>query len=128
MSGCRSAFHGNPERGINTPLQETDCCRLLGCVGSIGFLGNVEVCRADFAVVGGGVVLGEVIAKVGGAWTPVHEEMALANTILDPVEAHVHCFGFALTDSSVGDARGSRIVSLNRRGRLGMSHFGEGCA
>ena len=70
-------------------------------------------------------VLGEVICKVLRSWTPVNNKMFLADSVLYPIESHIHGFGFALFYSSIGDSGGVGIIGLDGRGRLGMSHFSE---
>jgi hypothetical protein len=50
----------------------------LGGIGTLGTLGNVEVCRADVAMVSGQVMFGEIITKICGSWPPVyHMSIAL---------------------------------------------------
>lgn len=90
-----------------------------------GFLGFMEKDGTHGSVVGGGVSLCLVIGAVLGAWSPVDVELFLTNAILDPVEAHVHRFGLALTDSSIGDAAGGGVVCLDWSWRLLMAHFVE---
>ena len=38
------------------------------------------------------MMLGVVVSKVGDAWLPVDEELALACVIAYPIEAHVNRF------------------------------------
>ena len=71
------------------------------------------------------MMLGEVVAKVRGTLFPENAELFLLHSVLYPVETHVHCFGFALADGSVGDASCGRIICLQWSGRLGMAHFFE---
>jgi hypothetical protein len=59
---------------------------------------------------------------------PVDGELALCNTIADPIEAHVNGFGASLFDSTVGDARRTGVVRLDGSGRLWMSHVSKGGA
>ena len=70
-------------------------------------------------------VLGEVICKVLISWTPVNNKIFLADSVLYPIESHIHGFGFALFYSSIGDSGGVGIVVLDGHGRLGMSHFSK---
>lgn len=56
----------------------------------------MEVCGADLAMVGSGVMFGEVITEVVSSFTPVYEELVLFDAILDPVKSHVHRFGLTL--------------------------------
>ncbi len=51
------------------------------------------------------VMLGEVVAEVLTAWSPVDDELVLLiDSIANPVEAHVHCAGFALLEGVVCDS------------------------
>ena len=52
----------------------------------------MEVAGADFDVVLGWVMLGEVVSIVVGRCAPLDDEVALFNSIPNPVEAHVHGF------------------------------------
>lgn len=93
-----------------------------------GAMGDMQVRGAYLLMVGSGVMFGMIITEIIGTWSPVDKEVALANTILNPVKTHVHGFGLALADSAVGDSGGSRVIGLDRGGRLGMAHFDEGSA
>jgi hypothetical protein len=50
------------------------------------------------------LMLGEVVAKVFSAGLPVDDELVLLDSIENPVEAHVHCAGFALLEGVVCDS------------------------
>jgi hypothetical protein len=50
------------------------------------------------------VMLGEVVAEVFSAGLPVYDELVLLDSIANPVEAHVHCAGFALLEGVVCDS------------------------
>ena len=54
--------------------------------------------------------LREVVGEVLVSWFPDHVELALANSVSDPVEAHVSCLGATLRDSVVGDSCGYGVV------------------
>ena len=86
-------------------------------------MGDCEVSGADQAMMGREMVLGKVISKVLRARTPIHNVVALADTILYPIKAHVHGFGLTLAGVSVGDAVCAGVVSLDRSGGLLASHF-----
>ena len=58
------------------------------------------------------MMLGKVVRFVEAAALPIDMELALADTIANPVEAHIDSFGTLLFDSVVGDAGGSAVVSL----------------
>jgi hypothetical protein len=77
-------------------------------------------------MMGGWVVLGEVIGLVGSSRFPVDVELILANPILNPIETHVNGFGVFHLYSIVGDACSGAIVGLDGSGWLGMAKLGEG--
>jgi hypothetical protein len=71
----------------------------------------VEVDGPHLDVVGGGMmVLGEVVTMVVRSLEPVDEELFHGDSVLDPVESHVHCLGALDFDSSVGESVGSGVV------------------
>jgi hypothetical protein len=74
---------------------------------------------------GWGMVLGELIGEIVFTGTPMNNELALLDSIADPVESHVDCFGPALFDCFVGNASGTGIVGLVWCGCLWMAHFLE---
>ena len=53
----------------------------------------VKVAGTHFPVMGGRVVLGEVVTFVVLARLPKDVKLALSDTITDPVKAHVNCLG-----------------------------------
>ena len=55
--------------------------------------------------------------------TPIDLKLALANTIANPIKAHVNGFGAFLFDGVSGDAAGCAVVGCHRRGGLGVTHF-----
>jgi hypothetical protein len=73
----------------------------------------------------GGMMLDKVFSEVVFTCTPMDGELALLDSIADPVEAHVNCFGSALFYCFVGNASGTGIVGLNLCCCLRMSHFLE---
>ena len=73
----------------------------------------------------GRVVFRVVVGKILGALAPMDEEMALADTIAYPIEAHIHGFGAALFDGVIYDTCCTGIVRLNRRWRLRMAQIGQ---
>ena len=70
-------------------------------------------------------MLGKVVRFVEAAALPIDMELALADTIANPVEAHVDRFGALLLDGVVGDAGSSAVVGLEGRRRLGVAEFFE---
>jgi hypothetical protein len=52
----------------------------------------------------------EVVGEVLVSWFPDHVELALANSLSDPVEAHVSCLRATLRDNVVGNSCGYGVV------------------
>ena len=70
-------------------------------------------------------MLGEVVGKVFAAFAPVDDELSLADAVLDPEVAHVHCFGALVLDCIVGNAYGAAVVDLEWRWWLRMAKSNE---
>ena len=81
----------------------------------------MEMHLADNLVVGHRVVLGPVVAQVVSSFFPVDSELALADTVPDPVELHVHGLGPALFDTVIDNSICHLIVCLDVGGRLGVA-------
>ena len=62
------------------------------------------------------MVLGVAIGEILLAGFPVHSELSLFHSILDPVESHVHRLGSFGLDRVVGDAFCGGVVGLDRCG------------
>ncbi len=69
------------------------------------------------------MMFGKIIGQVCGAWAPVYFELFVFDTILDPIESHVHGFGSLLFDLFVCKAVGRGIIDLDWGGRLWVAHF-----
>ena len=70
------------------------------------------------------MVLGEVIGIVYFASFPVDAALALTDSVLDPVESHVHGFGTFGFDGVVGDFASRGVVCAWGSGaRLWVSHL-----
>ena len=74
---------------------------------------------------GCGVVLGEVVGHIFVAWAPVDKELALVDSVLDPVETHVHGFGFASVNSAISDTCSCGVIGLDGCCWLQMFHLDE---
>ena len=74
------------------------------------------------------MMLCTVIRFVGRTGVPVDDELALADTIADPMVAHVHGFGATLFDIIIGDAARDAAVSFKRCRWLLPTEFLEGSA
>jgi hypothetical protein len=67
------------------------------------------------------MVFREIIRAGETAFFPTNYKLALADTVANPVKAHVNGLGSFLLDSVVGDAGGSAVVSLDWGGGLGVA-------
>ena len=76
-------------------------------------------------MVQGGMMLGTVVGQVLVSWYPVVAEVFLGVAASEPPEAHVHRLEHFFHHGLVGDASGSGVVALNRRGGLRRAHFDE---
>lgn len=76
-------------------------------------------------MMGSGMMLGKIVSAIEDAFFPVDVELALADAIADPIEAHVNGFGALLLHGVVGDAGSGAVVSDNGRGWLRMAEFFE---
>jgi hypothetical protein len=52
----------------------------------------MEIYGADGAMVGSGMVFGEIVGKILTALQPIFTELALFDVIADPIETHIKCF------------------------------------
>ena len=68
-------------------------------------------------------MFGEGVGQVGFTRSVIDQELALPDTVLEPVPAHVHGLGPFLLHGPVGETVGRGVVDLDRRGGLGMSQF-----
>ena len=65
-----------------------------------------------------------VVGVVDCTRFPVYAELALADSVSDPVEAHVHCLGALDLDRVVGDAFRGGVICLDGSGALLLpAHF-----
>ena len=85
----------------------------------------MEIDRAHLLVVSGCKVFGKVVNIVVGTMVPVDAELALADTIADPVEAHVNGFGAALFDCVIDDSFSHLVVSFDGSGILWVAELDE---
>jgi hypothetical protein len=67
------------------------------------------------------MVFREVIGAVVAVFFPTNHKLALADTVADPVKAHVNGFGSFLFDSVIGNTGGGAVVGLDWGGGLGVS-------
>jgi hypothetical protein len=71
----------------------------------------------------GCVVLGPIVGEILFTMPPIDAELALAFTVTEPVEVHVHCFGSFRLDFAVYDCISHSIVRLEGCIRLLMAEF-----
>jgi hypothetical protein len=73
-------------------------------------------------------VLGKIIGTIVVTFFPMHDKVAEASSVADPIKAHVHGLRASLLDCVVDDVLCARVIRLDGRCRLGMSQFVESCA
>ncbi len=78
-------------------------------------------CRAT----GRGFVLREEVRHVVEAADEQDMEVSLADSVPDPVQAHVRGLGHALGNGVGRDADGHLVVTKQRGGRLRVAHVGQ---
>jgi hypothetical protein len=73
----------------------------------------------------GGVVLCDVVCKVGSSSAPVSAKLLLVGPTAQPVKIHVRGFGSFGLDGDGDNAKGGGVVGLYGHGWLGMAHVYE---
>ena len=81
--------------------------------------------RAYVLVMLGGMVLGDIVAKVFGTWVPGDVNILVAGLIRDPEVAHFHGGGSLAFYSIIGYTDSGVVVTVNGGRWLGMAHFFE---
>ena len=89
---------------------------------------NILVCSEEFwlhlLLMTGWVVFFPVVHQVGLTRLPEEVELVLVDTaVMKPMESHVHGFCSFGLDTTVDDAFGSAVVSLDECRGFGMSQF-----
>ena len=92
-------------------------------VSKVNFWLVVEEVRENQPGMAWEMVFGVVVSEVGASRVPVNIEMALADDIPDPVEAHVNCLRLFLLDGVVCKPHCCGVIDLHGSGGLGMSEF-----
>jgi hypothetical protein len=69
--------------------------------------------------------IGEVVGEIVFTGAPVNYELALLDSVADPIKANVYGYGATFFDRIIGDASCACIVGLDGRGSLWMSHLFE---
>ena len=86
----------------------------------------MKIDRTHLDVVCCVVMLCVVVSKVGFSRCPFNGELALVNSIRDPVKPHVHCLGAFKLVVTVGKTTGSGIIGGDDGGAtLFMAKFRE---
>ena len=67
--------------------------------------------------------LSENVSEIVRAGAPKDAELTLANTVADPMQAHVHVLGAAGFPLIIGDADGGGVVAHDRSSRLGIANL-----
>ena len=70
-------------------------------------------------------MFGEVVCEIIGTFSPVYEKMTLLDTVTNPIETHIHCFGAALFYGVVADAGSACIIGLDGGRGLWVAHVVE---
>ena len=99
------------------------CFRFLSkeCSENVLGLNEFFVC---VAVVSGRMILGEEVSVVVFSRAPVDAELFLEGSVAQPMEAHVHGFGFFGLDRVVDTGLSCCVVCLDWCLRLLVSEFG----
>ena len=82
----------------------------------------------DSTVSDHGQRLSEKVCEIVRSGAPQDTELTLANTVTDPMQAHVHVLGAAGLLLIIGDADGGGVDAHDRSSRLGIANLGENMA
>ena len=77
---------------------------------------------------GSRVVLGEIVTEVSAAGFPINEKLAFPGAVLDPIEAHIDCFGYFLLYGAICEPFRGRVVDADWSWWLWVAKFLEGSA
>ena len=77
-----------------------------------------EEFRPHHLMMGGWVMLGDVVCPVFPSWGPEHRKVSLFHAISNPVESHIDRFLSFVFDVFVSESDGRGVVNLNWRRRL----------
>ena len=87
-----------------------------------------QIIVAHMAMMYGRVMLGEVVSHILATLLPIYVELALLDSVLYPIQAHVGRLGLSLLDSSVSETCSKQIIILYGCSWLLVAHFIEGVA
>jgi hypothetical protein len=68
-----------------------------------------------------GMQFSKEIGKIIQTWCPANNKLALADTVVDPIETHIHCLRPLGFQCVIGKADGAEIVGGDNGGRLRMA-------
>jgi hypothetical protein len=111
VSACASRIDTPSHKVLTDHIEQFFCA-----MNKLGFHGFDVIRR---------VMFGEGIGQVVLAGPIVHQELALACAVLEPMTAHVHGLGAFLLHRAVGKPFGGGIVNLHGGGWLWVAHLGE---
>ena len=57
-------------------------------------------------------MFGKIVSKILVGWGPINVELALVNSILEPVETHVGSLGSFLLGGAIDDTVGDGVIDL----------------
>ena len=57
-------------------------------------------------------MFGKIVSKILVGWGPINVELALVNSILEPVETHVGSLGSFLLGGAIDDTVGDGVINL----------------
>lgn len=88
----------------------------------------MKILVAHEFMMGGRMVLGEIISTVQFSGRPIEIELFLGNTIFEPMVSHVKSFGFLHANRGVENTMRRRVVGLKGSAgrRLLVAHFFKG--
>ena len=95
-------------------------------MSKIGAMTIEQIIAAHMAMISGRVMLGEVVCHILATLLPIYVKLALLDSVLYPIKAHVNRLGSPLLDSSVAETYSKRIIGLYGCSWLLVAHFIEG--
>ena len=96
------------------------------CIGQLSSC--VQVGRLHDTVMGGRMVLGEIVTEVSAARFLIYEKLTFPGVVLDPIEAHIDGFGSFLFYGAVCKTFRGRVVDADWCWWLRVPNFLEGSA
>ena len=79
------------------------------CYHGVALMWDMKVGWLHFDVVGWLVVFGEVVCMIVVSGLPVYAELALFDSVLYPIEPHVHGFGLFNLGAAIGKPSGVEL-------------------